>query len=297
MNQKLSVSIVTYNSENDIQSCLKSLKMQTYSDFELTIVDNGSTDRTLEIIAKEYPSAFVIKSGANIGFGAGHNLAIASSHSDWILLLNTDVQLSQTAFANIMKKIGNPKVGAIGGVLYTDKTKQSVDSTGIILNPFFYHAKERKIVPETDDYPWGISGACILLRKTALEQIAYKRTDRDYPEYFDESFFLYKEDLDIAARLKLHGWKSLYTKVDIGIHDRTGSHQKKRKDLPKYVKEQSYKNHFFFLFKHAPLTALPTILLYESIKFFYILVFEPTLLAVMPSVLRQLPTMLKRRYA
>lgn len=293
---RLAVSIVTYNAEQDIRACLEALKRQTYSEFNLFIVDNASTDNTRSLIREICPEATLIENDANLGFGAGHNIAISQTDAEWILLLNADAVLDETALATFMSRVYPSDVAAVGGILYSDQEKKQVDSTAIQLNRFTYHASERKAIPLQDDYPWGISGACILLRKEALSSIAYPRNDRSYPEYFDERFFLYKEDLDLSARLQSNGWRSQFISKEVGIHSRTGAKEKSRKDLPDHVRVNSYKNHFYFLLKHARLKSLPFILTYEVAKFAYLLFAEPATLRVLPDVVRMAPTMIKRRY-
>jgi GT2 family glycosyltransferase len=297
MNQsEISISIVSYNSADDLSTCLGALKKQSFTNFKLYLIDNGSTDNSVSLASKLYPEISVIHGHGNIGFGAGHNLAIAQSKTDWHLILNADVALEPNALMTLIEQTSQDDVAAIGGILYFDEEKQLVDSTGIELTSFIYHARERKVIPEANDYPFGISGACALLRVKALKDIAYNRLDRDIPEYFDETLFLYKEDLDMSARFNRHGWKSFFVKQPIGVHTRTGATEKKRKQIPDYVKSNSYKNHILVMLKNAPLYFFPTILIYEFAKFSYLLLFEPKTLKVIPSIISLIPKMLKRRY-
>lgn len=292
----ITVSIVTYNAEQDIRKCLESLKKQTFKDFQVVIVDNHSTDKTVEIAKKTLKSVMLIESERNLGFGAAHNLAISKSTSEWILVLNPDTILEPHALQTLYSHTDIDDVAAISGILYHDEGKTIVDSTGISLHPLFYHAKERKRIPTQNDYPWGLSGACVLLRKEALHEISYARKEREYPEYFDEFFFLYKEDVDLAARLQEHEWRSYFVAQEIGIHARTASVETQRKDKPIYIKKNSYKHHFFFLIKHARLYAFPFIIVYELAKFCYLLINERSVLSVLPEVWKMTPKLLKRRY-
>jgi GT2 family glycosyltransferase len=138
---------------------------------------------------------------------------------------------------------------------------------------------------------WGISGSCALYRRKALDSIAYEKK-----EYFDESFFMYKEDLDIAERLNKKGWKAQFASKAIGYHQRTASKQSSRLYRPEYIKKNSYKNHLFILFKHARFLNLPVIAVYELLKFCFLLVTSPKTLTVVPEVIEQAPKMIKRRY-
>ena len=299
MIKALTISIVTYNASNEIRECLQSLKRQTFQDFDITIVDNNSSDNTLDQVSLIYPDAKIIRNRENCGFGKAHNQAISKSNSNWILVLNQDVILEDAAIEKMMLKTTDESVASIGLKLFLDSSKTKIDTTGLI-KTIYYKVIDRGAgdMPSPDldksNWVWGISGACVLYRKSALDRISYGNAqDR---EYFDEYFFMYKEDIDIAARLQSAGYKSWYQADAIGVHARTGSSSKKRSERPEYISTQSYKNHLYFIFKNASLVALPLITLYEALKLGYLLLFEPRTLRVLPVALRNLPLMYKRRY-
>lgn len=312
MTRPLTVSIVTYNGAGKITKCLQSLHAQTFEDFDVIVVDNASTDGTLAEVTSIAPEAKIMPMHTNTGFGAGHNLAIRSTESPFILVLNQDIVLHEQALQEMMDAAeAHDEAGAVGPCLYRGegaKPEEIIDTVGL-RKSFFYQVTDRGAGKEPTrkllqaGYLWGVSGACMLLRRTAIDSIAYRKTVGT-GEYFDESFFMYKEDVDLCARLHRKGWRSWYEPSAVGWHTRTGfaaaslaETPRHRQALPRYVKEYSYRNHCFFLLKNAPLLLLPFIFMYEALKFVYLVIFETKTLRVIPRVIRSLPLMLRRRYA
>ncbi len=309
MVKPLTISIVTYNGENDIAACLSSLKRQSFQDFDLIIVDNNSKDDTRATAKSIFPEARIIHLASNKGFAAAHNIAIRASDSPWILVLNPDTKLAKDCIEKMMKATENDSIGAIGNCLLRTKGdgQDIIDSAGF--KPTFYNevidrgsGKKLSAALKKPQEVWGISGACVMYRREALESVAHKT--KMHSEYFDEHFFMYKEDIDLAARLQRNGWKAWYEASAIGYHDRTGYAESsrlktasKRSKKPSYIHSNSYRNHWYFLLKNArPHQIIPS-LIYEFGKAVYLLFFEPQTLKTLPVVIKHIPTMLSRRYA
>lgn len=302
---KLSVSIVTYNGAEVIGPCLQSLQAQTFEDFELIIIDNASQDATLKAVQTNAPQAKIIALERNIGFGAGHNLAILQSNAPWVLVLNQDVILQPDCLERLFEATLRGNVAVIGPCLLRSRQESPaiIDTAGLE-KTWYYKVSDRgsnRVLQhkwQRSGFVWGISGACMLLRKSALQQIVHGGK-----EYFDETFFMYKEDVDLCARLAKQSWKAWYEASAVGYHTRTGRApagtkelREHRRRLPAYVKQYSYRNHWFVLIKHAPLYLLLPILVYELLKFAYVLVFEPRSLRYALRIFTNLPLLLKRRY-
>jgi GT2 family glycosyltransferase len=310
MPRLLTVSIVTYNGAGKITKCLQSLHSQTFEDFDVLVVDNASSDGTLVEVDAAAPEARVIALTENVGFGAGHNAAIRATQTPFVLVLNQDVVLESNALQRLVDAARlHEDTAAIGPCLYRGEGPKPTEvmDTGGLHKSFYYGVSDRGAGKTRNDrlsqagLVWGISGACMLLRRSALESVAYPGQQK---QYFDESFFMYKEDVDLCARLNARGWKSWYEPTAIGWHTRTGFGARAitqtpthRKTIPRYVNEYSYRNHWLFLFKNAPLILFPVIAVYEALKALYVLVFEPKTLRVIPEILSLLPLMLRRRYA
>src|SRR5580765_7014919 len=142
----VSVTLVTYNSGRFIRRCLESVLEQAYSQLEVIVVDNASTDGTVDILEQFEDRCRIIYNDENIGFAAAQNQAIASSGGDWILTLNPDVLLLPN-FVQALVDAGNvhPKIGTVCGKLlailasFDLPDKPLVDSTGIYFTPMLRH--------------------------------------------------------------------------------------------------------------------------------------------------------------
>lgn len=302
---KLTISIVTYNGAAVIADCLKSLQAQTFEDVELIVVDNASQDDTLEVVRQYAPEATIIALSQNVGFGAGHNIAIRQAAASWVLVLNQDVVLKSNALEQLYDATLRGDVAVIGPCLLRSahESPAIIDTAGLEKTWYYRFTDRGSSKPlheglQRSGYVWGISGACMLLRKQALQQIAYGQA-----EYFDESFFMYKEDIDLCIRLKREGWKAWYEASAIGYHRRTARQPRTttqtaahRRRMPTYVKQYSYRNQWYLILKHTLFVLLPFIALYEILKFGYILLSEPRTLALVPDIIKSLPRLVKRRY-
>lgn len=308
---KVTVSIVTYNGIGTIEACLQSLHAQHFTDLEVVVVDNASTDGTVAAVTNLVPEARIIALHQNVGFGAGHNEAIRNSSSEFVLVLNQDVVLDPGALQELVDAAEASGAAATGPLLLRPNPlpERTIVDTAGLQKSLWWAVKDRgaskPLHPRLhrSGFVWGISGACVLLRRDALEMVAYTRAD-GLPEYFDESFFMYKEDVDLAARLRRRAYTAWYEAAAVGYHGRTGAapasaaqQASHRRRMPAYVREYSYRNHWLVLIKHAWLWQLPAIAIYEAIKFLFILLSEPKTLRMLPDLPALLSLMLKRRYA
>src|SRR5579872_5171036 len=212
----VSVTIVTYNSGRFIKRCLESVLAQKYPDLEIIVVDNNSTDGTVDILDNFEDCCRVVYNEENIGFAAAQNQAIGLSNGDWVLTLNPDVLLLPD-FIQVLVDAGqmDSKVGAVCGKLLTMTAafdipaKPVVDSTGIYFNPMLRHLDRGS--QEVDnghylnyEYVFGATAAAALYRREMIEDIQIGG------EFFDADFFVYREDADVAWRAQLMGWRCLY---------------------------------------------------------------------------------------
>lgn len=217
----ITVSIVTWNSEAFILDCLKSLSKQTKRDFVLTVVDNASRDSTVARIREEFPQVKILQHTMNLGFARAHNHAIAIARTPYMLVLNPDVILSPEYLAEMYETMEkNQKLGSAQGKLCrfsfspADDLRQPMlsdilDSTGIIGTRSRSFKNRGEGENDSGQYDThlevlGPTGACAFYRRAALQSIQYER------EFFDEDFFAYVEDSDLAWRLQICGWESVY---------------------------------------------------------------------------------------
>src|ERR1700691_4878266 len=145
-NDLVSVTIVTYNSGRFIKRCLESVLEQKNPNLEVIVVDNASTDGTVDILEQFEEQVRIYYNDENIGFAAAQNQAISLSSGEWVLTLNPDVLLLKN-FIQAMGEGGNmdPKIGTVCDKLLTIRAtfdlpeKQLVDSTGIYFTPMLRH--------------------------------------------------------------------------------------------------------------------------------------------------------------
>ncbi|MBI4250512.1 glycosyltransferase family 2 protein [Candidatus Uhrbacteria bacterium] len=309
---RVTISLVTYNSAAHIKECLQSLQGQTYSDAELVVLDNASSDGTVAIVGSEMPSCKMILESHNTGFAAGHNKVIEQCRSDYILVLNDDCVLENDYIEKLVKYMDtHPDAGSATGVLYrvsslTGKKKcDIVDTLGLCINYSFHVKNIGSGAVEVDHsfeaFPiFGVSATAAVYRRQALEQCAIISLQPQDRQYFDEQFFIYKEDVDLAARLYRYGWNAYCLSGATGYHVRsTSMHAYKRNTA--WINQISYRNHLWFVCKNiAPIDGIRTyfgVLMYEAAKFFYLLFCEPRTLGVLPEFFRGLGTIMEKRRA
>jgi GT2 family glycosyltransferase len=252
LSAKVLVSIVTYNSQQHLGACLESLKTQSFRDFSVSLWDNASADATSTVI-RDYGDilGFTHLSDHNLGFCAAHNRLIASSASEYSLVLNPDVVLDSRFLEVLIGEMDlDPSAGsATGKLLRSQSTGPKIlDSTGIYMTPNQRHLDRGSGEIDTGqyeecEYVFGASGAAAVFRRTMLEDI------RNGDEFFDESFFAYREDADLAWRAQWMGWRCLYVPAAIGYHERKVLPEN-RAELPKEINMHSFKNRFLLRIKN-----------------------------------------------
>jgi GT2 family glycosyltransferase len=254
-NDRVSVTIVTYNSGRFIKRCLESVLAQKYPGKEIIVIDNASTDGTVDILEQFEDRCQIVYNDENIGFAAAQNQAIQLSNSDWVLTLNPDVLLLPN-FIQSLVKAGqtDSKIGTVCGKLLTILAtfdlpeKPLVDSTGIYFTPMLRHLDRGS--QEIDnghylnhEYVFGATAAAALYRRQMIDDISIQG------EFFDPDFFVYREDADVAWRAQLMAWRCIYTPHARGYHVRNvlpGN----RRALPSVINMHSVKNRFLMRMKN-----------------------------------------------
>ncbi|MCL4296044.1 MAG: glycosyltransferase family 2 protein [Anaerolineae bacterium] len=299
----VSITIVTWNSQNTIKACLDALSRQTLPAQEIIVVDNNSTDSTRDIL-QTYPTLKILAQTANLGFCKGHNLAIAEAHGKYILPLNPDVVMTESYLAHLVKAAeSDPQVGMVSGKLLLSPFEAEpsrpglIDSTGLFLKKtrqqFLRGHGQPDVEPYNQaDYIFGACGAAPFYRREMLEACKFEG------QYFDENFFAYKEDVDLAWRAQLFGWKSLYIPQAVAFHSR---HFKpgQREGLSKEVRLHSVRNRYLLLIKNElPYTFVRhfwPILFYDLKILVYLLLFEQSSLTGLYQAITMLPCTLRWR--
>jgi GT2 family glycosyltransferase len=257
----VSILITTYNSAKFLKTCLESALQQDYRDREIIIVDNASSDGTRAILREFERSLRVTYNDTNRGFAAGQNQAIAQARGDWLFSLNPDVILKPDFLSTLLAVPGQlaatrsgEQIGALCGKLLrwkpgaSDERSDTIDSTGIYFRRNLRHLDRGsdeldRGQYERREYVIGATGAAAIYRRTMVEDISVGG------EFFDEDFFAYREDADLAWRAQLMGWSCLYVPEAVAWHVRRVTPERFRQ-LPDEINRHSIKNRFLMRAKN-----------------------------------------------
>src|SRR3989338_8157577 len=320
---KVSIQIVTWNSMRYIFDCLESLMRQTFRDFSILVIDNGSDDGTVGFIRANYPTVSVLQNFRNLGFAKANNQGILLSKSEYVLVFTRDLILTEDFLRQLVdfpkKHPGGGSFGekilkiyreapesfgeeaALGEIIKSDV----IDSAGLEIY------KSRQVIDrgegkkdegqyDRSEEVFGVSGAGVLYRKAALSDTMIKN------ESFDQDFFAYKEDIDLAWRLRLYGWESWYAPLAVCYHHRKMARPgglkktiKQRRNSSLKLRLLSFRNQRLMLVKNdfgANLFFhLPRFLFREMKIILYSLFFERFQLKGLIQSFQLLPAMLIKR--
>lgn len=223
----VSIIIVNWNTEALLRNCLTSIYKQTTNiDYEVIVVDNASTDQSIEMVRHNFPTVKLIQNKENRGFATANNQALETAQGRFILLLNSDTIVLDKAIEKTFAFAStHPEVGATGcRVLNSDGTVQTTCFMfPSLLNMLLSCTYLYKFFPKNrffgrEQMTWWnrndvrqvdvITGCFMLIRREAIEQVGL----------MDESFFVYAEETDLCYRLKENGWKVMFTPVGQIIH-------------------------------------------------------------------------------
>ena len=216
----VSVIVLNWNGGSEVIGCIEHVLGQTHDTIDLIIIDNGSADNSLEMIRQHFPGIKVVENGQNLGFAGAMNQGIDLAQGEYVLLLNQDAWIRQDFLQAALEIIDNaPDVGMIGGRLYKLDNGQKTDQLvggGVLLN------RRVQLVGDPDlstvHYTFSPTWCCPFLRKAMLCDIGSSTG-----HYFDSRYFAYGEDLDLAIRAQLRGWKCLFSPDMVAWHSHSGS--------------------------------------------------------------------------
>ena len=299
----VSIVVVTYNSAQEISRCLESVSEQTHFPLEVLVIDNHSSDRTVEILRSLGTGFRLVENTTNVGFAAAHNQGIRLTAGEYYLALNPDVEMTPTFVEELLKAMTlDPRVGSVSGKLLRAATVNGthlIDSTGIYMTPSLRHLDRGAGQPDRGQYNrlqyvFGASGAAALYRRRMLVEVSLEG------EYFDEDFFAYREDADLAWRAQLLGWRALYTPHAVASHERKVLPERRR-SLPDAINMHSVKNRFLLRIKNQTplefLVLLPPALWRDLQVLGYVMLFERSSLPGLVFVARHFgKTCSKRRW-
>jgi GT2 family glycosyltransferase len=211
---RVSIIIPNWNGARWLERCLRSLRAQHFSDFELLVVDNGSTDDSLALVQQCFPEARCLAMGRNVGFAAAVNAGIRATCGEFVVLLNNDTEADPGWLAGLVEALDRrPEFTFAASRMRQDERRDLIDGAGDALN--WYGIPSKIGHGETDgaafDEEREVFGACAgaaLYRRSLFAEIGL----------FEETFFAYIEDVDVSFRARLAGHRCLYVPAAVVYH-------------------------------------------------------------------------------
>ena len=260
----VSIIILNLNKKEILKDCLETLKEQSYKNFEIILVDNGSTDDSVSFVKENFPEVKIIANKRNLGFAAGNNQGLKIAGGKYIVTLNNDTQVEKSWLKNlVVTSETDEKIGMCASKILSIKNPEQIDSVGINIcidgmtrgrgrleiNDGQYEKTEEVLLPS----------ACAAL---------YKREMLDEIGFFDEDFFAYCEDSDLGLRGRFAGWKAFLAPEAVVYHYYSLT-SKKYSSLKAFLVER---NHVLLAVKFFPpelLLFFPFLTLYRFALQFY----------------------------
>ena len=214
----LSAIVVNFRQPELLGACLCSLDAaleRVEGETELVVVDNASGDGSAELVRHEHPAATLVELEENRGFGGGVNAGLERSRGEFVALVNNDATVEPEALAELLRaaREGGPDVGSVAAQMRFADRPQTINSAGIGIDRLgiVYDRLLGAAAGSGERRPvevFGASAGAALWRRAALDSLGG----------FDESFFVYLEDADLAWRARMRGWRSLYAPAAVVYH-------------------------------------------------------------------------------
>ncbi|RLC67382.1 MAG: glycosyltransferase family 2 protein [Chloroflexi bacterium] len=256
---RVAVIVLNWNRREDTLECLRSLERLTYPNYGVIVVDNGSTDGSVEAVQEAFPSLQLLTNAENLGFAGGNNVGIRyalDGEADYVFLLNNDTVVDAALLDELVAAAeADPQIGLVGPKIYYYDQPDRLWYAG---------AREQWLrrIPATvglDELDQGqydqvretafVYGTAMLIRRQALEGIGL----------FDERFFAYHEDADFCMRARQAGYYCVYNPRGVIWHKVSAATH----DAPHVQDYLRAKGRILFFVKHVNGIRLPLVLLYE----------------------------------
>lgn len=260
----VSVVLLNWNGEQHVHRCLQHVLNQSHRRIEVIVVDNGSTDGSLQKVKQQHPNLVFIENRTNRGFAAGMNQGIARANGEYVIPLNQDVCMHREFIARCVSRIAvDPSIGTIGGRVFA---WIGDELTGNLRRGEGEHFVMRKRfqgdggnVVDYEKWTFAATGSFPFFRKTMLDDLMQCSGC-----YFDEAYETGWEDCDLFFRMHLRGWKCLFLPGAYGWHVGSGSVGGNDTFLTKSLDYQVriLRNRYFTIMKDLPVSVLMWLLPY-----------------------------------
>jgi len=259
---RVSILIVNWNGSRYLPTCLAALQQQTFRDFETILVDNGSSDGSLELLQQSYPWVTVIALATNTGFSGGNNEGLRHAAGDYIVVLNNDTEAAPDWLAELVAVAdAHPDAGQVACRICSMDDHDRIDSLGHGVCPDGmtrgrYRLQKWSAVRggfrTVDEIFFGT--ACVsLYRRVALAQVGF----------YDDDMFAFAEDSDLGLRLRWGGWQAVIATEAVVYHKYSGTGGV-FSPFKLYLVER---NHYWVAVKNFPLSMLLLVPFYTVIRY------------------------------
>ncbi len=214
----LSIIIPHYNGAHYLPPCFNALRAQTYAHLEIILVDNGSTDESLELTRRDFPEVKIAETGQNLGYAA-INYALKHAQGDIIVPLNNDTEVAPGWAQALVEALRRyPDAGMAASKILLFERRDTLHSAGdafgtdgIPINRGVWQKDEGQF--DDDTYIFGGCGGAVAYRRAMLEDIGF----------FDEDYFMYLEDVDLNWRAQIAGYRAVFAPKAIVYHHLSAS--------------------------------------------------------------------------
>ncbi|MFA6272548.1 MAG: glycosyltransferase family 2 protein [Patescibacteria group bacterium] len=252
MKNKVAIIIVNWNGAKFLKNCFTSIQSQTFQNFDIYFVDNGSNDNSVHLVEENFPDTKIIRLKKNVGFAEGNNVALREVFKDneieYIVTLNNDTKADINFLANlVLLAESDRQIGSIAPKMIYYHQNNLIDSIGVTVgidggglgrgSKEIDHGQYDK-----QEEIFGVCAGAALYRVDALKQIKYK------DEIFDSEFFAYYEDFDLAWELRLRSWKAFSCPQAIVYHIHSATAQ----SFSPFKSYHINRNRFFVIIKDLP---------------------------------------------
>ena len=217
----VAIIILNYNGLRWLQACLSSVLKTDYPNYETVLIDNGSSDGSIEYVRREYGSVRIVSNSTNLGFAEAYNRVVDQVDAEYILLLNNDTEVLNPSWLTHLVEAASEggDVGAVTTKLVSMRDRRVLDSVGGAGIPYwrgFFDVGrgETDIGQYAKGFePFAYCGGAALIRKSAFVDAGK----------FDSKFFAQYDDADLSWRLRLRGWRIAYAPEAEVAHYRGGT--------------------------------------------------------------------------
>jgi len=272
----VSIIVLNYNGKHHLKTCLDSLLKTGYPNFEVILVDNGSTDGSVEYVKENFPQVKVIALSKNFGFSPAMNIGIYFSRGEYIALLNNDIEVDPhwlKPLVLIMEKFR--EIGLVDCKYrnFFDRQRfDTVSAAGRLLDPLLnvYALGAGEIDLGRYDKRYLRLVGLTLFRRSVLEEVKIRKY-----EYFDSSYFFGYDDVDLSLRILLRGYKIVYVPLSVIFHKSSATvTDPKRRKLRPGIYYLTKKNQIKTILKNYEASTILKVLPLLAFELFTLLLFH-----------------------